>query len=91
MPSLVVSYSHTDEDIDLTVAAIDGALEAYRQALDGGVERYLIGRPSQPVYRRYNRPEKPDRARSRREARDGAGQTSARAKGRISARPGGSA
>ena len=57
MPSLVVSYSHTDQDIDLTVAAIDGALGLYRQALGEGVERYLIGRPSQTVYRRYNQPE----------------------------------
>ncbi len=54
MPSLVVSYSHTDQDIDLTVAAIEGALAVYRQALDQGVERYLVGRPSQTVYRRYN-------------------------------------
>jgi glutamate-1-semialdehyde 2,1-aminomutase len=57
MPSLVVSYSHTDEDVDLTVAAIDGALAVYRRALDDGVERYLVGRPSQTVYRRYNQPE----------------------------------
>jgi glutamate-1-semialdehyde 2,1-aminomutase len=57
IPSLVVSYSHTDEDIDLTVAAIDEALAVYRQALDDGVERYLVGRPSQTVYRRYNRPQ----------------------------------
>jgi glutamate-1-semialdehyde 2,1-aminomutase len=59
MPSLVVSYSHTDEDIDLTLAAIDGALDVYRRALDDGVERHLIGRPTQTVYRRYNRPEVP--------------------------------
>ena len=52
MPSLVVSYSHGDDDIDLTVEAIDGALAVYRQALDDGVERYLVGRPSQIVYRR---------------------------------------
>jgi glutamate-1-semialdehyde 2,1-aminomutase len=57
MPSLVVSYSHSDADIDLTVEALDGALEVYRQALDTGVERYLVGRPSQIVYRRYNGPE----------------------------------
>jgi glutamate-1-semialdehyde 2,1-aminomutase len=57
MPSLVVSYSHTDDDIDLTVAAIDGALAVYRRALEDGVERHLIGRPSQTVYRRYNQPE----------------------------------
>jgi glutamate-1-semialdehyde 2,1-aminomutase len=54
MPSLVVSYSHTDEDVDNTVAAMDGALAVYRKAIDEGVERYLVGRPSQPVYRRYN-------------------------------------
>jgi glutamate-1-semialdehyde 2,1-aminomutase len=54
MPSLVVSYSHTDEDIDRTVEAFDGALGVYRQALDGGVDRFLIGRPSEPVMRNYN-------------------------------------
>jgi glutamate-1-semialdehyde 2,1-aminomutase len=59
IPSLVVSYAHTDEDIDLTVAAIDAALEVYRQALDAGVERYLVGRPSQTVYRRFNYPLEP--------------------------------
>lgn len=57
MPSLVVSYSHGDADIDLTVAAIDGALGVYRRALEEGVERHLVGRPSQTVYRRYNRSE----------------------------------
>ena len=57
MPSLVVSYSHADHDIDLTVAAIDGALRVYRRALEDGVERHLVGRPSQTVYRRYNHPD----------------------------------
>jgi glutamate-1-semialdehyde 2,1-aminomutase len=57
MPSLVVSYSHTDNDIDLTVAAIDEALAVYQRALDHGVKRYLIGTPSQPIKRRYDHPE----------------------------------
>ena len=56
MPSLVVSYSHHDRDIDATVAAIDGALEVYRAALEEGVEKYLAGNPSDVVYRRFNRP-----------------------------------
>lgn len=59
MPSLVVSYSHTDDDIDRTVDAIDGALSVYRRALDDGVGKYLVGRPSQVVYRSYNQPDKP--------------------------------
>jgi glutamate-1-semialdehyde 2,1-aminomutase len=54
MPSLVVSYSHTDEDIERTAEAVRGALAVYRRALDEGVEKYLVGRPSQIVYRKYN-------------------------------------
>ncbi len=57
MPSLVVSYSHTDADIDRTLEAVDGAMEVYQRALDDGVEKHLIGRPSQPVYRTYNQPQ----------------------------------
>lgn len=52
-PSFVVSYAHTDQDIDRTVEAADRALAVYRDALEHGVERYLVGRPVQPVFRRY--------------------------------------
>jgi len=55
-PSLVVSYSHSDEDIDRTVEAFAGALEIYRRALKDGVEKHLVGRPSQVIYRRFNHP-----------------------------------
>jgi glutamate-1-semialdehyde 2,1-aminomutase len=54
MPSMVVSYAHTDAVIDRTIEAVAGALAVYRRALDEGVERYLVGRPVQPVYRQYN-------------------------------------
>jgi glutamate-1-semialdehyde 2,1-aminomutase len=56
-PSLTVSYAHSDEDIDKTIEAIDGALEVYACALADGAEKYLVGRPSQVVQRRYNQPE----------------------------------
>lgn len=52
MPSLVVSYSHTDSDIDRTIDAIDGALEIYARALSDGVGGYLVGAPSRPVFGR---------------------------------------
>lgn len=52
--SLVVGYSHTDKDIDRTVEAIDGALGVYKKALNEGVEKYLVGRPVKPVFRRHN-------------------------------------
>jgi glutamate-1-semialdehyde 2,1-aminomutase len=53
-PSLVVSYTHSPDDIARTVEAIDGALFIYRRALEDGVSNYLKGRPSQVVYRRFN-------------------------------------
>jgi glutamate-1-semialdehyde 2,1-aminomutase len=53
-PSFVVSYSHTDADIDRTAEAAHGALAMYRKALDEGIDKYLEGRPVKPVYRRFN-------------------------------------
>jgi len=50
-PSFVVSYSHTDKDIDFTIEVVAEALQVYRKALEEGVERYLVGRPLKPVFR----------------------------------------
>jgi len=51
-PSFVVSYSHDDNDIDRTIEAVDGALGVYARALEAGVDRYLVGRASRPVFGR---------------------------------------
>jgi glutamate-1-semialdehyde 2,1-aminomutase len=53
-PSFVVSYAHSDEDIERTAEAVDEALAVYRKALDEGVEKHLQGRPVKPVNRRFN-------------------------------------
>lgn len=53
MPSLVVSYSHSDRDIDETVEKVAESLGVYRRALEDGVESYLVGRPVQPAIRRW--------------------------------------
>ena len=53
-PSLVVSFSHRDEDIQRTIEAIAEALDVYHQALEEGVEKYLVGRTVQPVFRKFN-------------------------------------
>jgi glutamate-1-semialdehyde 2,1-aminomutase len=53
-PSFVVSYSHSDADIDRTAEAVYEAHGIYRKALDEGVEKYLKGKPVKPVYRRFN-------------------------------------
>jgi glutamate-1-semialdehyde 2,1-aminomutase len=53
-PSFVVSFSHSDADIDRTAEAVHDALVIYRKALDEGVEKYLHGRPVKPVNRGRN-------------------------------------
>ncbi|AMN47434.1 glutamate-1-semialdehyde 2,1-aminomutase [Steroidobacter denitrificans] len=52
-PSFIVSYSHTDQDIDRTIEAVGQSLQIYRKALEDGVERYLVGRPLKPVFRAH--------------------------------------
>src|SRR5208282_1085486 len=53
-PSFVVSFSHTDADINRTAEAVFEAHRVYRKAMDEGIHKYLEGRPVKPVGRRYN-------------------------------------
>lgn len=54
MPSMVLSYSHGAKEIERTIQGVGEALTVYRKALDEGVDKYLVGRPVQPVFRRFN-------------------------------------
>lgn len=55
--SFVISAAHTDDDVDLTLEAVHGALEVYSRALEqGGVEGLLRGRPVAPALRRFAAP-----------------------------------
>jgi glutamate-1-semialdehyde 2,1-aminomutase len=53
-PSLVVSYSHSDEDIDKTIDAFDNAMKVYKRALEDGAETFVVGPSVKPVYRAKN-------------------------------------
>jgi glutamate-1-semialdehyde 2,1-aminomutase len=53
-PSFVVSFSHSNADIERTGEAVNESLIVYRKALDEGIDKYLEGRPVKPVNRRYN-------------------------------------
>jgi glutamate-1-semialdehyde 2,1-aminomutase len=53
-PSFVVSFSHSEQDIDRTIDVVDRALGVYAKALEGGIQGHLVGRPVKPVNRRYN-------------------------------------
>jgi glutamate-1-semialdehyde 2,1-aminomutase len=53
MPSLVVNFSHGDEEVRRTLEGVDEALAVYRRALDEGIEKHLVGRPVKPVFRKF--------------------------------------
>lgn len=52
-PSFIVSWSHSEQDIDRTVEAAAAALRIYRKGLEDGPDKYLRGRSVKPVFRRF--------------------------------------
>lgn len=54
MPWVALSYRHGDEELRVTERAFDRSMNIYKKALKEGVERYLIGPPIKPVFRRFN-------------------------------------
>ncbi|MGW0036454.1 glutamate-1-semialdehyde 2,1-aminomutase [Gordonia sp. NPDC003376] len=55
--SFVTSAAHTDDDVDVTIEAVCGALSVYRDALQAGsVAGFLRGRPVAPALRRVAAP-----------------------------------
>jgi glutamate-1-semialdehyde 2,1-aminomutase len=54
MPSSIVSYAHSDKDIEHTVERIGEALAVYKKALNEGIEKYLVGESVKPVFRKFN-------------------------------------
>ena len=52
-PSLIVSYSHTEAEIDQTIDAVHKSLSVYRDAMEVGVDKYLVGQSVKPVFRPF--------------------------------------
>lgn len=50
---LVPSFSHTIEDIEYFAEAFNETAGVYKQALENGLDKYLIGEPTKPVFRKY--------------------------------------
>jgi glutamate-1-semialdehyde 2,1-aminomutase len=51
--SLVIGYSHSEDDVARTIEVFADAFAVYRRALDEGVEKYLKGRPVKPAIRPF--------------------------------------
>lgn len=48
----VPCFSHSDEDVQYFIEAFDKALGIYKQALENGVDKFLVGEPTKPVFRK---------------------------------------
>lgn len=46
-------FSHTKEDVEHILSAIDEASKVYKKGLEDGYEKYLVGEPIKPVFRKY--------------------------------------
>jgi glutamate-1-semialdehyde aminotransferase/spore coat polysaccharide biosynthesis protein SpsF (cytidylyltransferase family) len=51
--AIVPSFSHTKEDIEYFAEAFNALASVYKQALEEGFEKYLVGEPAKPVFRKY--------------------------------------
>jgi glutamate-1-semialdehyde 2,1-aminomutase len=54
MPWIALSYSHREQELEITQAALKKSLTVYSQALAQGPDKFLIGEPIKPVFRKYN-------------------------------------
>lgn len=54
MPWIAISYAHGDAELEITLVAVRKALEVYKTALVEGVDKYLVGDPIKPVFRKHN-------------------------------------
>jgi glutamate-1-semialdehyde 2,1-aminomutase len=54
IPWIAPSYSHGDAELEITFEAARKALAVYAQALEQGVERFLVGPAIKPVFRKFN-------------------------------------
>ena len=54
MPCITFSQAHGDKELAITLDALDGAFAVYARALEDGADKYLVGAPVKPVFRKFN-------------------------------------
>ncbi len=54
MPWIALSNSHTQNELNLTLQAVENVLKVYKKALSDGINNYLVGPSIKPVFRKYN-------------------------------------
>lgn len=54
IPWIALSYAHGEKELEITLNAVRKSLTVYKQALENGIEKYLVGKAVKPVFRKYN-------------------------------------
>jgi len=54
MPWIALSLAHGSLELEKTFEAVEASLKVYARALEEGVEKYLVGEPVKPVFRKFN-------------------------------------
>lgn len=54
MPWIAISLTHGKIELEKTLEAVRNSLNVYAKALEEGVDKYLVGDPIKPVFRRFN-------------------------------------
>lgn len=54
MPWIALAYRHGEEELAITERALDQTFKVYRQALEQGVDKFLVGPVIKPVFRKHN-------------------------------------
>jgi glutamate-1-semialdehyde aminotransferase len=51
--AFVPSFSHSKEDVEYFAEAFNATASIYKRSLEDGFEKFLIGEPAKPVFRKY--------------------------------------
>lgn len=54
IPYVSISYSHRENELNITLSAVKCSLKIYKKALYGNVMDYITGKVIKPVFRKYN-------------------------------------
>jgi glutamate-1-semialdehyde 2,1-aminomutase len=54
MPWIAPCFMHQEDELSITLEAARKVIGVYSEALNNGIENYLVGRPIKPVFRKYN-------------------------------------
>lgn len=56
IPWIALSYAHGEKELEITKNALEHTFEVYSKAVNEGYEKYLVGNPIKPVFRKFNCP-----------------------------------